>query len=642
MHRLTIRSLTLTSAFTGAVVTGAFAQLSVVSIDPPITSSNRAPNTSIVVDFDRALDPTTLNRFGVYGSASGPLTGTLVLENGNARIRFTPTRSLYAGETISIGMGNQLKAQDGSFLRAAGYVSTFRVKAGTAPMTFNTTTSFFTDPGNFTRIYGGQICDLDGDDYIDMAVISEVTSDVRVFKNRADASGLFVTPNFSVTPVGTEPSPNENADFNGDGKTDIVTCNGAAGSISILLGNGDGSFQPAVDYAMGNGPHGLAVLDCDGDGDIDVVTSNVGSDDITLRRNLGNGTFGPVTSFEGGGSGEYALNAADMDNDGIMDLVAGMRFSQLVVVHKGNGNGTFTAQPAQNAGGSVWMLVCGDVDADGKMDVSTANSFSSSSSYLRGNGNGTLQAPVTYAASGHAVATDLGDLDGDGDLDWVVSSFGGQNWRVFRNDGTTFTLVTTFVSPANPACAALVDFDNDRDLDIVLFTETSDEIVLKENGALDALTYCYGTIVSCPCGNSGSKGHGCDNSALTGGALLNGSGLASVSSDAFALVVSGLPGTAPVLYFQGDAQAGGGSGTLFGDGLLCVGGSIIRLGVHFSVNGYDVFGATVSGDPSIAAQGLVPLGGAPRNYQGWYRDAATFCSASTFNLTNGVRTVWSP
>lgn len=634
--------LLFTAAAFAFVCERASAQLAVVAVDPPLNSSNRVPNTSIVVDFDRALDPTTLNRFGVYGSASGPVAGLKTLENGNARLRFSPTRSFFAGETVMIGMSNQLKAQDGSFLRAAGYVSTFRVRSGVAAMTFTTIDSFFTDPPNFTRIYGGQVCDIDGDDYVDMCVVSENTSDVRVFKNRADASGLYVTPNFSVTSVSTEPSPNENADFNGDGKTDVITCSGASSAVSLLLGNGNGTFQPAVVYAMGSNPHGLAILDCDGDGDIDVFTANTGSNDCAMRLNNGDGTFGPVTFFEGGGNGEYAMNAADMDNDGIMDLVVGNRFSETIVVHRCNGNATFTPGPAYPAGGQVWMLVCGDLDADGNMDVSTGNSFTSNASFLRGNGNGTLQAAQTVSMAGHVVATDLGDLDGDGDLDWVVSSFGGQEWRVFRNDSLTFNLVTTFTSPANPACAALVDFDNDRDLDIVLFTETSDEIVLKENGTLDGSTFCYGTIVSCPCGNSGTKGHGCDNSELTGGALLNASGRASVSNDSLALVVSGLGASAPALFFQGDAQVAGGAGSFFGDGLLCAGGTITRLGVHFAVNGYTVFGAGVLGDPLISVQGLVPAGGGTRHYQGWYRDAAAFCTTSTFNLTNGVRVAWGP
>jgi hypothetical protein len=641
MMKSVVHSLCASSLFSFVLAASASAQLTVVALDPPITSSNRAPNSTIVVDFDRALDPASLSHFTVYGSSTGTVAGALTLENGNTRIRFAPMRPFFAGEIVTIGMSNQLKAQDGSFLRSAGYVSSFRVRAGAAPMTFTTLTSFFTDPGNFTRIYGGQVCDLDGDDYTDLAVISENSSDVRVFKNTADASGTFVTPNFSITAVGTQPSPNENADFNGDGKTDIVTCNGAASTFSILIGNGDGTFQPAVSYSVGSGPHGLAVLDCDGDGDIDVVTANVGSSNLTLRKNLGNGTFGPAINFEGGGTGEYALHAADMDNDGITDLVVGLGTDQLVVVHKGNGNGTFTPQPAQSAGGAVWMLVCGDVDADGKMDVSTANSFSATSSFLRGNGDGTLQAPMVFPASGHSNATDLGDLDGDGDLDWVVSCFGGQNWRVMRYGGGTFTLVTTFTSPANPACAALVDIDNDRDLDIVLFTETSDEIVLKENGVLDAATYCYGTAASCPCGNAGVKGHGCENSAATGGGLLNGSGRASVAADALALVASGMSSTAPILYFQGDAQVGGGAGSMFGDGLLCAGGTIIRLGIHFAVNGYDVYGAP-AGDPSIATQGLIPAGGATRFYQGWYRDSVVFCAVDTFNLTNAVRVVWTP
>lgn len=625
-----------------ALSTSALAQLTVTAIDPPITSSNRAPNTSIVVDFDRALDPTTTGNFGVYGNFTGPLTGVLALENGNTRLRFTPTRSLFAGETVMIGMSHDLRAADGSFLRAAGYVSTFRVQSLPAPMTFTSLGSFYTEPGTFTRIYGGQTCDLDGDDYVDLAVVSEVTSDVRVFKNRADASGLFVTPNFSVTPVATEPSPNENADMNRDGKLDIVTCNGAADSVSVLIGNGDGSFQPAVNYTVGTTPHGLALLDCDGDGDMDVVTANTSSDNLCLRKNDGTGVLLAPTFFEGGGSGEYALTAADMDNDGITDLVVGLRFSQLVVVHKGNGNGTFTPQPAQNAGGGVWMIVCGDVNADGKMDVSSANSFSNSGSILLGNGNGTLQAAQVVAGLGHMPATDLGDLDGDGDLDWVLSSFGAQEWRMYRNDAGTFHYVTSFPSSANPACAAIFDFDNDRDLDLVLFTETSDEIVVQENGALDALTFCYGTLVSCPCGNSGVKGHGCESSAATGGALLNATGRASVASDSVSLVATGLPFTSPTVLFQGTTEINGGLGAVFGDGLRCAGGSTVRLVVRSAVNGYVSYGSGTVGDTPIHLAGAIPVAGATRAYQAWYRDSAAFCTAGTFNLSNGVRLVWTP
>ncbi|MCY2960802.1 MAG: FG-GAP-like repeat-containing protein [Planctomycetota bacterium] len=620
----------------------ALAQLTVVSIDPPINAVNRPPNASIVIDFDRAVSAATLSEVEFYGNNSGRIAGTLALENADRRLRFTPARPYFAGEKICTSMSHDLRASDGTFLRQAGYTACFRVKASPASMTFTNIGSWFTDPGNFTRIYGGQMCDFNGDDYIDMAAVSEVSADVRMFRNLADGTGSFEHVPSNIVGVDNEPSPNENADLNGDQWIDMVTCNGNGGSVSVLLGNGPATFAPSVSYPMALYPHGLALLDCDGDGDIDIVTANTGSSNLTLRKNNGDGTFGPITSFEGGGDGEYSLAAEDMNNDGIVDLVCGLRFSQLFVVHRGNGDGTFTPQPSQSAGGQTWMIACGDIDGDGKVDVSSANSFSSSGSILRGNGNGTLQAPQVVPTGGHTNATDIADLDGDGDLDWVLSSFGAQEWRLYRNDAGVFNLVTSFPSNANPACASLADIDNDGDIDMIFWTETSDEIITMENGALDSATYCYGTAVSCPCANAGLAGHGCEHSFAIGGGLLNAQGRASVANDSVALVAGGLPPTASTLFFQGDGQVAGGAGQAFGDGLRCAGGAVIRLGTRSAVNGYVGYGAGQVGDVPVSIRGAVPPSGATRFYQGWYRNAASFCSASTFNLTNGVRVTWTP
>ncbi len=260
--------------FLAALAPAATAQLTVVAIDPPLNSGNRAPNAEITVDFDRAVAPASLGSFGVYGSMGGGAAGTKTLENGGTRIRFSPARPWFAGEVVMIGMADSLQATDLSFLRAAGYVSTFRVCAAPAPATFTQVQSFFTNPGNFTRIYGGQHADYDGDDSIDLGVVSENASDLRVFKNRGDGSGFFVTPNFSVTAAGNTPSPNEHADMNGNGKIDVITCDTFGNSVSILLGNGDGTILPATTFPMGNDPRGMAILDVDGDGDADVATSN--------------------------------------------------------------------------------------------------------------------------------------------------------------------------------------------------------------------------------------------------------------------------------------------------------------------------------------------------------------------------------
>jgi hypothetical protein len=93
------------------------------------------------------------------------------------------------------------------------------------------------------------------------------------------------------------------------------------------------------------------------------------------------------------------------------------------------------------------------------------------------------------------------------------------------------------------------------------------------------------------------------------------------------------------LYFQGTAQQGGGLGVAFGDGLRCAGGTIVRLGTKSNVGGASTY--PTGGDPSVSVRGLVTAGNV-RNYQVWYRNAAAFCTSSTFNLTNGVSVLWMP
>ncbi len=147
-----------------------------------------------------------------------------------------------------------------------------------------------------------------------------------------------------------------------------------------------------------------------------------------------------------------------------------------------------------------------------------------------------------------------------------------------------------------------------------------------------------GTAAACPCGNSGGTGRGCGNSIVPAGALLSASGVAWVSADSFVLSGSGMPnGTA--LYVQGSSAMNGGLGVAFGDGLRCVGGNVVRLGIKTNIGGTSRY--PESGDLSIALRGTV-VGGATHTYQVWYRNAAGFCTTGTFNLSNGLTATWSP
>ncbi|MBL8857151.1 MAG: DNRLRE domain-containing protein [Planctomycetes bacterium] len=152
--------------------------------------------------------------------------------------------------------------------------------------------------------------------------------------------------------------------------------------------------------------------------------------------------------------------------------------------------------------------------------------------------------------------------------------------------------------------------------------------------------FCFGdgTGTACPCGNAGLAGNGCGSSSHPNGANLAGGGTASIANDTLVILGSGMSSVGGVLYFQGTGMQAGGAGIVFGDGLFCAGGSILRLGVKFNTAGASQYPDL--GDPSISVKGLVTTPGSVRHYQGWYRDAATFCNPETFNFTNGLTVTW--
>jgi len=150
--------------------------------------------------------------------------------------------------------------------------------------------------------------------------------------------------------------------------------------------------------------------------------------------------------------------------------------------------------------------------------------------------------------------------------------------------------------------------------------------------------FCFGdgSGAACPCANNGAAGNGCANSLNPNGAHLTASGTASISNDTLVVQGSGMPDST-VLYFQGTVQQSVGNGIAFGDGKRCAGGTVTRLGTKTNVSGASSYPGL--GDLSMSVRGGISMP-ATRTYQAWYRNAATFCTASTFNLSNGIELSW--
>lgn len=152
--------------------------------------------------------------------------------------------------------------------------------------------------------------------------------------------------------------------------------------------------------------------------------------------------------------------------------------------------------------------------------------------------------------------------------------------------------------------------------------------------------YCDGLntgAASCPCGNDGDAGAGCGNSANLAGATLSASGTPDVSSDTVSLAVARVPAGVTCTLFQGTTQ----TSLVFGDGVRCAGGTLIRIRTKPASAGGTATWPT-GAENDISVTGLLPATGGLRHYQVTYRNSAFFCVPATFNISNGVSVQWTP
>jgi flagellin-like hook-associated protein FlgL len=171
------------------------------------------------------------------------------------------------------------------------------------------------------------------------------------------------------------------ADFNADGKLDIVGANDSDDNISVLLGNGDGTFGAATKFNVGSTPKAVSVGDFNADGFVDVAAANSGGGTVSILLGKGNGSFNSAVSYAAGSS-PYDVISADMNGDGRTDLVTSDFSSGAIGVLYSNGNGTFQSIQTKSVGAGTRQAVAADFNGDGAMDLATADSSTSTAGLL--------------------------------------------------------------------------------------------------------------------------------------------------------------------------------------------------------------------------------------------------------------------
>jgi hypothetical protein len=296
------------------------------------------------------------------------------------------------------------------------------------------------------RATGIVAADFNGDGKLDIAVTN--SNGVSILLGNGDGTFRPRT-SYSV-------APDANAlvagDFNGDGKLDIATANSChvgntctgTGTVSVLMGNGDGTFRRHVDYSVGYFPDSITAADFNGDGNLDIAVSNncsadyyfcpVGQDSVSILLGKGQGSFAAAVQYS---TGPYptCVTAADLNQDGKPDLlvvnVHGVGWG--LAVFTGNGDGTFQAPVNYSVSPNAVWAVTGDFNGDEKTDVVVGGA--DRLDILMGNGDGTLQPHIDYGTLGGSVFVASGDLNGDGKPDLVIAEGYGDLVTVLLNNG---------------------------------------------------------------------------------------------------------------------------------------------------------------------------------------------------------------
>jgi hypothetical protein len=366
----------------------------------------------------------------VTACADGGGSAGVLLNNGDGTFPLAATYSLNSFAS-SVAVGDLRGIGTNDLVTTAGGV---KVLLGNGDGSFQTPVTY---PGG-SDPSGVRVADLRGNGIADL-VVTTSAGKVGVLLGNGDGTFQGVVQYDS----GPHTDAVAVADLNGDGIPDIVATtfeSSTDGNVSILFGNGDGSFQAPVVYPLGVNSGSVAVADVNGDGFPDIVTANSSNDGGTISVLLGNGdgTFQRPAFFDvSPDPASTYVAVGDFRGNGILDVAVAdgplSNGSGYMYVLLGNGDGTFQAPVSYPIASRPFSASVADLTGDGRLDLITTDGWTVW--VLLGNGNGSFGPPIPYPGGYSTYGVAVGDLAGKGRADLAVTNANGHSLRVMLNDG---------------------------------------------------------------------------------------------------------------------------------------------------------------------------------------------------------------
>jgi hypothetical protein len=442
------------------------------------------------------------------------------------------------------------------------------------------------------------------------------------------ATQAFSFGNPSTLITGRSPNRVAAADFNGDGILDLVTADSGADTVTILLGGADGTFTQTTQspVATGNAPSWLTISDLNSDGKLDLAVTNYNSSTVTILLGNGDGTFTPAANSPVTvGRAPLSVAVGDFSGDGIPDLATANVVDNTVTILLGNGDGTFAQaadSPRKVVGSSPSSVAVADFNRDGKLDLVVAVVGPNNVSILLGNGDGTFteaaNSPVHVGLTPYSIAVADFNADGIPDLvtanDAVVNGNPGTVTILLGAGDGGFTEASGSPIPVglNPLIVAGGDFNADGKVDLAVTNESDNSVAIllgNGDGTFTAAPSIHTPPGLSPLGVTAADfdGDGVDDLAVTDTDSLNGNSLMVLLAQITQTATATMTGVAPVGAGTHLVQAEYAGDTLYIPSVSASIGLVGGPAPGFSVSGTAV--AVAHGGTKSSTITLTPSGG---------------------------------